>query len=338
VNRFFQKKYLLSLIILIAILLFVNFFISKTKISVSYPHIGPAVQAVYATGQVEATSMVPLNFRASAIIKEIYVEEGAKVEKGQLIAQLDDQNLLELIKEQEARVELARSYFKRQQELITKNATSKDTLEKAQADALTSSAILERLKIEASHYKMYAPDNGVIIKKDGEPGQLVSTNENIFWLSNGELRVTAEIDEEDIPLIKIGQKVTIRADAFPQSVYYGEVTAITPKGDPIARSFRIRISLPKDSPLSIGMTTENNIVIRVNKNALLVPSTSIFKNKIFVLKNNSIEERIVTTGAKGNDYTEITSGLDSKELVITEPTDIPQNKKNIEYKLITKDQ
>ena len=70
-----------------------------------------------------------------------------------------------------------------------------------------------------------------------------------------------EIDEEDIPLVSPGQQVLIGADAFPDRVFEGRVQEITPKGDPIARSFRVRIALSGDTPLRTGMTADCNILI-----------------------------------------------------------------------------
>jgi multidrug efflux pump subunit AcrA (membrane-fusion protein) len=78
------------------------------------------------------------------------------------------------------------------------------------------------------------------------------------------------VDEEDIAQVRPGQEVLIRADALAGQTFRGQVLAVTPKGDPVARSYRVRISLPADTPLMIGMTTETNIVLRRSDNALLV--------------------------------------------------------------------
>lgn len=63
---------------------------------------------------------------------------------------------------------------------------------------------------------LLAPAAGRIIRRDGEFGQLIEAGHKLFWISCcDQLRVSAEVDEEDIPLVKPGQKVLIRADAFP---------------------------------------------------------------------------------------------------------------------------
>jgi hypothetical protein len=70
------------------------------------------------------------------------------------------------------------------------------------------------------------------------------------------LRITAE--EEDISSVSRGQKVLVHADAFPGRIFEGRVTEIRPKGGPVARSFRVRISLPQDTPLMIGVIADTN--------------------------------------------------------------------------------
>ena len=82
------------------------------------------------------------------------------------------------------------------------------------------------------------------------------------------------MDEEDIPLVTVGQPVLIKADAFPGRILDGTVAEITPKGDPVNKSYRVRIGLPPDTPLMIGMTVESNIVVRREDAALLVPQAA----------------------------------------------------------------
>ena len=100
------------------------------------------------------------------------------------------------------------------------------------------------------------PADGQVIRRDGEVGDFIPSNQPVFYLakSGSPLRISADVDEEDIPLVKAGDKVLIKADAFPDRIFDGQVSDVTPKGDPIARSYRVRIALPSDTALKIGMT------------------------------------------------------------------------------------
>src|SRR5262249_39411938 len=149
---------------------------------------------------------------------------------------------------------------------------------------------------------------------------LIQPGNAVFWmLCCDSLRVTAEIDEEDIGQVKPGQKVVIRADAFPNRVFQGTVGEITPKGDPVARSFRVRIRLPADSPLMIGMPTDCNIILAERQNVLLIPAAAVVEGKIWLVQDGVLAQRGVTLGVSGDKLVEVKSGLSGDELVVAKP-------------------
>ena len=111
---------------------------------------------------------------------------------------------------------------------------------------------------------LVAPADGLITRRDGEVGEYVPVGQPIFYLSCcAPLRISVEVDEEDIPRVVIGQKVLIQNDAFLGQVFEGKVSAITPRGDSTARSYRVRVTFNDDHhPMMIGMTAETNIILR----------------------------------------------------------------------------
>ena len=133
------------------------------------------------------------------------------------------------------------------------------------------------------------------------------------------LRISVEVNEEDIVQVKSGQEVLIRADAFPDQVFNGRVQSITPKGDPVARTYRVRVEFVGDVPLQIGMTAETNIIISKNDNALLVPSTAVSDHKLWLVKDNKLMQQEVKQGAKGLKSVEILSGVAEGDLVVVQP-------------------
>jgi multidrug efflux pump subunit AcrA (membrane-fusion protein) len=131
------------------------------------------------------------------------------------------------------------------------------------------------------------------------------------------LRISAEVDEEDISLVKPDQEVLIRADAFPGKVFHGKVQSITPKGDPVARSYRVRIGFTEDTPFQIGMTAETNIIVRKAEDALLLPNGAISQNdKIWLLKGDGLAEQPVRVGVRGDEKSEILDGVTMEDEVV----------------------
>jgi membrane fusion protein, multidrug efflux system len=82
--------------------------------------------------------------------------------------------------------------------------------------------------------------------------------------------------------------------AFQGQVFNGAVQSVTPKGDAVARSYRVRISLPKDTRLKIGMTAEANIVLHENKDAPLVPSGAVNGGGLWTVEDGRLSRRPVS--------------------------------------------
>jgi RND family efflux transporter MFP subunit len=162
-----------------------------------------------------------------------------------------------------------------------------------------------------------APAACQVISRDGEVGQFIAANAPIFWLAcSDKLRVSAQVDEEDIRLVRPGQQVAIRADAFAGRVFFGKVTEITPKGDPVGRSYRVRIGLPEGTPLKIGMTVENNIVIQERKSALLLPSDAVANGQVWIVRDGHAYRQSVATGVRSGQWVEVVRGLSRGDKVL----------------------
>jgi hypothetical protein len=118
-----------------------------------------------------------------------------------------------------------------------------------------------------------------------------------------------EVNEEDIPNVSVGQSALLHSDAFRGRALRAEVDSITPKGDPVAKTYRVRLALPEDTPLMIGMSADVNIVVRVAENTLLIPSLAIENGAVFVVESGVARRRSVETGIRGVRAVEILSGL-----------------------------
>jgi RND family efflux transporter MFP subunit len=291
-------------------------------VSVAKAKTGPAVQAVYASGTVEPTVMMPIAPKQTGRLVELLADEGDEVEKGRKLAVFDSEELQQSAREWEARVRFAQSQYDRAAELYSRGVGTGVARDQARNELETARASLARVREQIANMVLRAPEDGQIIRRDGEPGQVFSPGETLFWMACcAPLRVSVEVDEEDIPKVEPGQEVLINADAFPEQVLRGQVSEITPKGDPVARSFRVRIGLPGDTPLMIGMTADCNIITRRKAEATLVPTGALVDGKVWLVSDGTVEQRTVVTGIAGNEWTEIESGLRPGETVALPPFD-----------------
>ncbi len=281
---------------------------------------GPAVQAIYATGTVEATVMMPIAARASARLMELNADEGSDVKKDQVLAKLEDADLQQTIQQLHAQEDFAEKAFQRQEGLLKKGFVSQEDYDRAQSNLEAAKAATAKATSQADFMKLLAPADGRILRRDGEIGQLIPANQPVFWLSCcAPLRISAEVDEEDIALVQPGLKVLIRADAFPGKIFHGTVQSITPKGDPVSRSYRVRVEFTEETPLLIGMTAETNIIIHEHENALLLPAGAVTQDSVWLVRDGKLARATIALGAKGQDQVEILSGIAPEDVVVLKP-------------------
>lgn len=281
---------------------------------------GPAVEAVYATGTVEPVRWAAVAPAQKARLREVLADDGDRVVAGQVLARLDATITQAQVAEAEARAQFALQEAERQDRLAARSATARSDVDRARSEAHALEAAAEAVRRRLDDFDLKAPIDGVVLRRDGEPGEMVDTTDTVFWIGESQpLRITADVDEEDVPRVRPGQKALLRADAYPDRVLEGRLVAITPKGDPVQKTYRVRIELPADAPLMIGMTVEANIVVRETQDAVLVPTTAVRDGGVYVVTAERCQRRAVEIGVAGPQLTEIRSGLTIGEMVIVEP-------------------
>ncbi len=290
-------------------------------LTVVRPVRGPAVQAVYATGTVEASVTIRIAPQVAGRLFELKADEGQTVKAGDVLGRLDDSDLRASVSELEARATYAAQQFERAGALVNQGWATKEKFDQVRSDLDAARQAARRANELLTFMQLRTPADGLIIRRDGEVGDFIPVNQPVFYLAKAgvPLRISADVDEEDIPLVKAGQKVLIRSDAFPSRVFTGEVLEITPKGDPVARSYRVRIQLPADTALLIGMTAETNIVTAEKQDALLVPASAVASSSVWVVRDGKLESVPVQIGIKGRERVEAAAGLTESDMVVAEP-------------------
>jgi RND family efflux transporter MFP subunit len=292
----------------------------QPAVAVSQPGRGPAVEAVYATGTVEPVDFFKVAPLERARLTQILARDGDRVRKGQVLARLDDREARNVV----AQLEVRRDFLSQERDRVAglhkKNFVSRQALDRAESDLAQVQAQIAAARRALAETALVAPMAGVVLRQDGEPGEMVVSGQVLFWVGDPKnLRITAEVDEEDIPRVRPGQKALIKADAYPDDVLEGTLAEITPKGDPVAKNYRVRVALPKDTPLRVGMTVEVNLVVRETQDALLVPASSVSDGHVWLLREGRAERVAVKTGVIGEKFAEVREGLKGDETLIVAP-------------------
>ena len=277
---------------------------------------GTAVEIVYATGGVEPVRWA----KVASVIRDRIIEicdcEGKTVAKGDVLVRLDNREVQAGLKELKAREGFLQREMSRVSELITRGAATTQAHERAAMDLQTVQALISVQTEKIADYTIVAPMDGVVLRRDGEIGEIAEAGQILFRVGVPKpLQVVAEVNEEDIPRVALGQIVLFRTDAFPEQRLEGKVREITPMGDVAAKTYRIKVALPDDTPLKPGMSVEANIVTREKPNALLIPADAVQGNAVFVLDRNHARKRDVKIGIRGTRSVEVLSGLADGERV-----------------------
>lgn len=288
------------------------------EVSVVAPTRGTAVEIVYATGAVEPVRWSKVTSLVRQRIVEICNCENKAVKRGDVLARLDDKEIRAQLHELRAREDFAKREVARTTELIGRGAVTTQAHEKALSDLRQIQGLLSVLLERVDQYIITSPMDGIVLREDGEVGEIVEAGSILFRVGVPKpLEVEAEVNEEDIPRVALGQLVLFRTDAFPARRIEGRVREITPMGDPVTKTYRIRIDLPDDTPLRIGMSVEANIVTREEANALLIPTDALQGSHVFILDGNLARSREVKVGIRGTRNAQILDGLDETDRVIS---------------------
>nr|WP_201751925.1 efflux RND transporter periplasmic adaptor subunit [Microvirga arsenatis] len=287
------------------------------EVALAAPRRGEAAEIVYATGTVEPRIWA----KVTPLLRERIVElcncEGEAVERGAVLARLDSRQAEAALAELRARQKFTAAEYERIAALVERRVASEQALDRARSELGQIQALLAGQETRLESYVLRAPVSGIVLRQDGEVGEVAEPGTVLFWVGEPKpLQVEAEVNEEDIPRVAVGQRAVLKADAFPDRTLEAKVDSITPKGDPVAKTYRVHLSLPADTPLRIGMTVEVNVIARIVADALLVPTGALRGSALFVAQDGIARRREVKLGIRGAGSTQILEGLSEAERVI----------------------
>jgi membrane fusion protein, multidrug efflux system len=316
-----------------------------------------AVTANYSgTATLEAVGDAQVVAKTSGIILKILVEEGMHVEKGQLLAQLDDDAARNKVLQADATLKKAQAAFDKSEKGIAKNLIPRADFDRDKFDLETQHAVVEGAKIDLSYTRIVAPISGVIAKRSVKVGNLVTVNQALFQIVDMDpLQAVLNVPERDLGTLKAGQPVRLKVDALPDGDFTGTVARVAPVVDATSGTFRATCEFRDASKtLKPGMFGRIDVVYDQRHDALVVPRSALVEedgeSAVFVIepappkkvddKDKAKEtkgktgeavaaekkpdvplfvakRRVVKTGYSESDRVEVRDGLKDGERVIT---------------------
>ena len=312
-----------------------------------------------ASGYVVARRKAAVASKGTGTLVYLAVEEGDRVKKGQVIARLDDSDVMaslrrarENLRVAEADLEEAKKNYQRMQAVIGKRAVSQADYDAAEARYKRVVSTIEAAKyavreaeVAVENTRIIAPFDGTVLKKNADVGEIVaplagaaSSKAAVVTIADmSSLEVDADVSEANIPRVAAEQNCEITLDAYPQHRYPGYVSNIVPTADRAKATVMVKIKfkqydqrvLPemgaKVTFLAPGTSADASTV----KPLLTVPAVAVTERDgravVFEIKEDRALEVPVTTGRRLGNAIEITGGLKEGDRVISNADDRLKN-------------
>jgi len=323
-----------------------------TDIAVMSAQTANIPDVVEAVGTLRAAETSQLAAQMMGNIVEVRVHEGDRVQRGQVLAVIDDAQpraaldratAAEFAAQQEISASesdstLAEATFKRYQTLYERKSISPQEYdeikaryqatqarrEMARAGQAQAKAALQQARTALSYRHIVAPFDGLVTEKKADVGTLASPGMPVFTVEDlRRYRLEATVNETDLRYVRQGQQVSVSIDAIGDRELKGKVIEIVPAADPASRSFLVRVELPSDPALRSGLFGRAQFT-RGERTALLIPRTAIVERGqlqgIYVLDQSRIAGlRYITLGKPSAQQVEVLAGLQAGEMLIGDP-------------------
>lgn len=282
-------------------------------------------------GSVTTKNLLVLYPQFSGILTNVYVKEGQRVKKGQLLAKIDDGGLSQQLAQLQIQSELSKTTFERQQRLWDQKIGSEMQYLQAKSNYEAQAKAISQLQQQVEKTKVKAPFSGTIDDIITEQGSVVSPGQTqlmrIINLDN--MYIVADVPEKYINNITINKKVKVEFPVLNKTID-SKIRQVGHYINPGNRTFKVEISIPnKEKNIKPNLTAKLNINDYTNEKALLIPQSIISENAngqqyIYIINNkNDINEAVaekivIETGLTQGDVIEVLKGIENGAEIIQE--------------------
>src|SRR5213596_1087423 len=320
-----------------------------------------------ASGYVTARRQATVSSKVTGKVVEVMVEEGMKIEAGQILARIDSSNVEKGLRLSEAQSESARKALDetkanleqaerelvRFTQLAANKVASQSDLDRAEAEAKSLSARLEKQKADVvvserdiaqwqqqlDDTTIRAPFAGIVTSKNAQPGEMISpmsagggfTRTGICTLVDmSSLEIEVDVNESYINRVEPGQRVEATLDSYPDWHIPSKVIAIIPAADRQKATVKVRVGFEKLEPrilpdMGVKVAFQGGDEKQPALRSILIPKTAVQqrdgRDVVWIAQDGRVEKRAVTVTAPRGDEITVTAGLNGGERLVVEGAD-----------------
>lgn len=280
---------------------------------------------IEALGTAVANESVTITSQVTDTVQAVNFDDGDEVSAGQVLVQLNNQEEYARITELKANIDEAKRQYARIVDLRQSSAASEQLLDEQQARVKALEAQLAIAQAQLNDLQIRAPFAGVLGVRGVSKGALILPSDTITTLDDiSVVKVDFSVAENHLASLALNQKITATSVAYPGEAFEGEITHIDTRLDPVSRAISVRANIEnKDKRLRPGMLLTIVVEKRV-LNTLVLPEKALVpvqdKQFVYVVEDNTAQQREVTIGERRPGKVQILSGLNEGDEVITEGT------------------
>jgi RND family efflux transporter MFP subunit len=315
------------------------------SVNVVHPKPGDRAQDLVLPGNTQAFIDSPIYARTNGYLKRWYVDIGARVSKGQLLAEIETPELDQQLRQAraelataEANVNLSQITAARDEDLLKTRSVSTQERDNAvngfaanQATVQSNQANVARLEQLQSFEKVYAPFDGIITARETDIGALIDAGANapkeLFHVASiNKLRVYVAVPEVYSPAARSGAPADLTLDEYPGETFHGTLVRNSDSIDPASRTLLVEVDVENAAGrLKPGAYAQVHLKMPQGPRSLVVPANVLLFRReglqVGVVRNGKAELVRVEPGHDYGDSMEILSGLQPTDDVILSPSD-----------------
>jgi RND family efflux transporter MFP subunit len=315
---------------------------AKVYVKTAQPKVNEAGQTLALPGTLQGFVQSPIAARAAGYLRRWTKDIGSRVEKGEVLAEIEtpeiDQQLTQAVAAREqtaSSMELARSTVERWEGLRKKDVVSQQDLDEkrstaaqAKANLAAADANVQRLRQLESFKRVVAPFSGVITRRNVDVGDLIDlSGKPLFTLSQTDpLRVYVNVPQSYAQLVKPGQPVVVTQGELRGQSFKGTVARTAASIDTNTRTMQVEIALPnKEGTLMPGAYVQVSLPLQATQSLLVPTNALLFRGEgsrvALVDKAGKVKLRAVTLGRNYGESVEVIDGVTRTDVLVLNPSD-----------------
>jgi len=280
---------------------------------------------------VKAAESASIAARISGNITKLPVKLGGSVSRGDILAVISADEIRAKVTQAQAQLDQAERNLKREQNLLQKNAATKESVRTLEESRKIAEAAYREARTMLDYTTIKAPFDGVITSKPANIGDLAVPGKTLLTIENeSSLQVIADVPEALVLALTIGDRLPVRIDAADLDIE-GTITEIAPTADPRSRTAPIKLDVAPSPALRSGQFARVSLP-GSSGTAIMVPAASVKPfgqlDRVFIVTDGTARLQLVKTGLTHGDHIEILSGVNGGEqVVVSDLTEISDGRK-----------